>query len=98
MSSDQFWFEAKECDLTGSGDVYNEKAGSIEDMKKMIVEKGWSCVTIAKDGHAWFKKFHYSLNATHLHKNEHCVSTWIYNPNGHKLGKQTTEIDTSCWV
>ena len=67
-------------------------------MKKMIVEKGWSCVTIGKDGHAWFKKFHYSLNATHLHKNEHCVSTWIYNPNGHKLGKQTTEIDTSCWV
>ena len=66
------------------GDVHNRKMESIEEMKALCIQKGWTAFTIANTGTVYFKKFDYELNASHVQKNEHVKTIWIYNAKGHK--------------
>ena len=68
-SSDNKWIEIKQSDIAGFGDVYNQRAGPIEEMKKIVIQNGWTSVTITKNGVAFFKKFHYDLNENHVEYN-----------------------------
>jgi len=45
---------------------------SIEDLKRIVQEKGYSCVCFGCFGHAAFKKFPYQLTA------EHCLPSSGY--------------------
>ena len=70
-------------DMAGQGDIKNCGIQSIEHAQGMVIENGWSSVTVAKNGHAYFKKFNYQLAEHHLKPNPHVDAIWIYNPNGH---------------
>ena len=50
-------------------------------MKMLVAQKNWSGVTIAKNGHAYFKKVNYQLEYFHLKPNPHVDKILIYNPN-----------------
>ena len=74
------------------------KAGELDAMKKTVIDNNWSAVTFLMNGEAQFKKFYFQLNQTHLSKSKDAHSIWIYNPNGHKPGSKTTEIDLKHWI
>ena len=57
---------------------------SIEEMKALVIQKGWTSFTITDTGTVYFKKFDYEVNETHLEKHNYSKSIWIYNAKGHK--------------
>ena len=53
--------------MAGFGDVHNQKGVPLADAKEMVIARNWTSVSIAPNGHCFFKKFNYDLNPTHLH-------------------------------
>ena len=51
------WWAPKGHDIPGRGDVYNEKAQSIEMMRSKVIQSGWTAVTAGTNGHSYYKKF-----------------------------------------
>ena len=74
--------------MYGQGDVHNRKATSIDEMKALVIQKGWSSFTITDSGTAYFKKFDFELTAAHTKKCNGIKTIWIYNAKGHKSSQQ----------
>ena len=62
------WTKVPGYDIAGEGDVHNignwSAQHSLDDLKNMVKEKGWSAVTLGKAGtaaanRAYFKKVNY---------------------------------------
>ena len=53
--------------MAGMGDVHNQRGVPLADAKEMVIARNWTSVSIAPNGHCYFKKFNYDLNPTHLH-------------------------------
>lgn len=75
-------------DIGGEGDIHHisnwSDQHSFADLQKMVIDKGWSAVTLGKDGTgaargAWFKKVAYKLTPALTRPNRSVHSIWIYN-------------------
>ena len=54
---------------------------SIEDLKAIVIENGWSGVTLSKDGHAYFKHVAYKLTKEKTRQSKHATAIHIYEGN-----------------
>ena len=73
------WTEHQNIDMCRQGDVeiigdWRSKH-SIEDLKKMVVDKGYSAVCVGSFGHAALKKFDYQLEASHCKPSQGYTNT-----------------------
>ena len=79
------WVEVKGRDVDCEGDVFKIKnwvvSESLEDMKAMVIEKGWSGVTLNKDGHAYFKHVPYLLTKEKTKESKSVTAIHIYEGN-----------------
>ena len=50
--------------MAGMGDVHNQRGVPLADAKEMVIARNWTSVSIAPNGHCFFKKFNYDLNPT----------------------------------
>ena len=70
--------------MYGQGDVHNRKLTTLDEMKTICIQKGWTAFTITDTNQVYFKKFDYQLTAAHTEPYNHSKAIWIYNANGHK--------------
>ena len=76
-------------DIPSEGDVRHianwPTTHKFADLQKMVVDNGWSGVSLGKDGTAaargaWFKSVAYPLKPGLTRPNGYIDSIWIYNP------------------
>jgi len=70
--------------MCGQGDVEIIKDWkskySIEDLKRMVEQKGYSAISVGSFGHAALKKFSYQLKQEHCNPSRgYTNSIYIYN-------------------
>ena len=81
------WVKVPGYDIAGQGDVHHigqwSKKHSMDDLKNMVITKGWSGVTLGKAGtgaadNAWFKKVDWELTPDKTKLNPLVEAIWIY--------------------
>jgi len=96
-NASQGWEELVNVDMCGQGDVEilkNWKSKhSIDGLKQIVEEKGYSAFSIGGFDFAAFKKFNYQLTADHCKPSRgYTNSIWIYNPEKiHKVEENVFE-------
>ena len=82
------WTTVPQYDLEGEGDVHNiqgwEEEHSLDDLKAMVVENGWSGFALGMpgtdaEGGCWFKKVGYKLTPSKLRVNMFVDNFHIYS-------------------
>lgn len=77
-------------DIAGEGDVHHiadwaKEGKSIDDLKKMVIDKGWSGFAMGKAGSwaskgVWFKKVTYDFVPSKLRPNALVGTFYIHRP------------------
>ena len=84
-----FWTEVDGLDLEGEADVQHisnwSKSYSIDDLKKICIDKNYSGFTLGKEGTwaadgCWFKKVDYQLQSAMMGKNSKVDKHYFYTP------------------
>ena len=79
------WTQVAGRDIDGEGDVKQIKNWanhhSLADLKAMVVEKGWSGVTLGNDGTAYFKDVLYKLTKDKTRASKHVKAIYIHDDN-----------------
>jgi len=83
--SQESWTEHKNMDMCGQGDVMIisdwRKKYSVEDLKKIVEQKGYSAISVGSFGHAAVKSFNYQLKLSHCRPTNGYTNTiYIYSP------------------
>jgi hypothetical protein len=91
------WSAHQNIDMCGQGDVeiiHNWRAThSIEDLQRIVEQKGYSAVCVGNFGHAALKQFPYQLTAGHCKPSQGYTNT-LYIWNGGGSGKVAPATDT----
>ena len=90
------WTKVVGRDIDGEGDVKQIKnwahSHSLADLKAMVVEKGWSGVTLGNDGTAYFKDVSYRLTKEKTRDSPHVSCIHIYDDN-----EEPEKLDGGKW-
>jgi len=78
------WETHKNMDMCGQGDIEIipewRKKYTIEDLKQIVEQKGYSAISVGSFGHAALKKFDYQLNIKHCKPTKgYTNEIWICN-------------------
>ena len=55
-----------------------KKKKTLQKLQRKCVKKGWNAVTLAKNGHAYFKCVQYNLTRDKVRENKNVHSIWIF--------------------
>ena len=55
-----------------------EQRFSVEDLKRIVENKGYNGFCLAKNGHCYFKKVDYKLASEHTKPNKGAHGIWIF--------------------
>jgi hypothetical protein len=85
------WKEYHNIDMAYQGDVEIigdwKRSHSVESLKRIVEEKGYSAVCVGSFGHAALKKFDYQLTEEHCKPSSGYTNTlYIWFPSGKKVG------------
>jgi len=91
------WTTYENIDMCGQGDVEIigewEQKHSIEDLKKMVIKKGYSAISVSPNsesyGHAALKKFSYNLTPMHCKPRAYKCHLYIFNSFGSSDGQSS---------